>query len=215
MEGYQKTFIELALKHQVLKFGEFKLKSGRMSPYFFNVGQFNTGEALNTLGNCYAAAIAEADFSFDVIFGPAYKGIPLACSAAISLSLNHHQDVPYAFNRKETKDHGEGGQVIGASLNQQRVLIIDDVITAGTAIRESLDIIQGANGKVAGIVIALDRQEKGQGEKSAIQEIQAALNIPIKAIITFENIMEYVGNSGSFAAFQTPLNAYRQQYGIS
>jgi orotate phosphoribosyltransferase len=214
MESYRKTFIELALEHNALKFGDFTLKSGRKSPYFFNAGQFHTGESLKTLGECYAAAISQSSISFDIIFGPAYKGIPLACATSIALNEQFQQNVSYCFNRKEAKSHGEGGIIVGAPL-QGRVLIIDDVITAGTAIRESLDIIQDAKAAVAGIVVALDRQEKGKTEQSAIQEIESTLKINVISIITFEHIMAFVENEPQFSAFRQPMAAYRQQYGIS
>jgi len=214
MESYRKTFIELALNHNALRFGDFTLKSGRKSPYFFNAGQFNTGESLKTLGECYAAAISQSSLRFDIIFGPAYKGIPLACATSIALHEQFQQNVPYCFNRKEAKDHGEGGIIVGAPL-QGRALIIDDVITAGTAIRESVDIIQGANASVAGIIVALDRQEKGKTEQSAIQEIESTLKVNVVSIITFAHIMAFVENEPQFAAFRQPMADYRQQYGIS
>ncbi|MBI2790607.1 MAG: orotate phosphoribosyltransferase [Gammaproteobacteria bacterium] len=213
MELYQKAFIELALEHQALRFGEFTLKSGRISPYFFNVGQLNTGEVLKTIGESYAGAINHHKFQFDVLFGPAYKGIPLACSTAIALSANHQTNAPYSFNRKEAKDHGEGGVIIGAPL-KGRVLIIDDVITAGTAIRESFLLIQSQQASIAGIIVALDRQEKGQGNLSAIQEIEATFHTQVKAIITFADIMEYVQKEPLFAEYIQPMQAYRSMYGI-
>lgn len=214
MQSYQKNFIELALQFQALRFGEFTLKSGRKSPYFFNVGQLNTGAGLKALGECYASAIQQSGLRYDVLFGPAYKGIPLACASAIALNTLYQQNMPYCFNRKETKDHGEGGNLIGAPL-KGKVLIIDDVITAGTAIRESFEIIKAANAQVAGIVVALDRQEKGQGHLSAIQEIQASFDIPVISIISFENIMEYVADSAEFKALSQPMEIYRQQYGAA
>ncbi len=214
MESYQKAFIELALEHQALRFGEFTLKSGRLSPYFFNVGQLNTGQALKALGECYANAIRHAGIPFDVLFGPAYKGIPLACATTIALAGEHQLNIPYAFNRKEAKDHGEGGQIIGTPL-KGRILIIDDVITAGTAIRESFQLIQANQAQVAGIIVALDRQEKGQGNLSAIQEIQSTFAINVKAIITFADIMEFVKNDSGFSAFIGPMTAYREQYGTA
>ncbi len=214
MESYRKTFIELALAHNALRFGDFTLKSGRNSPYFFNAGQFNTGESLKTLGKCYAAAISQSSLPFDIIFGPAYKGIPLACTTSIALNEQFQRNVPYCFNRKEAKDHGEGGLIVGAPL-QGRALIIDDVITAGTAIRESVQIIQSAKAEVAGIIVALDRQEKGQTDKSAIQEIEASLQVPVISIITFAHILTFVENDPQFSAFRQPMNAYRKQYGIS
>ncbi len=213
MESYRKTFIDLALTHRVLRFGDFTLKSGRNSPYFFNAGQFNTGESLKILGECYAAAIIQSSLSFDTLFGPAYKGIPLATATAIALFEQYQRNTPYCFNRKEAKDHGEGGIIVGAPL-RGKTLIIDDVVTAGTAIRESLQIIQNANATVAGIIVALDRQEKGQGELSAIQEIESTLQISVTSIITFSHIMEYIENEPQFSAYRQPMAAYRQQYGI-
>ncbi|MCS5710055.1 orotate phosphoribosyltransferase [Candidatus Berkiella aquae] len=214
METYRKTFIDLALEHNALRFGDFTLKSGRKSPYFFNAGQFNTGDSLKVLGECYAAAIMQSSLEFDVLFGPAYKGIPLATATAIGLNEQFQRNVPYCFNRKEAKDHGEGGLIVGAPL-QGRALIIDDVVTAGTAIRESLQIIQGANATVAGIIVALDRQEKGQTEQSAIQEIESSLQVSVVSIITLTHIMEFIENEPQFSAFRKPMAEYRQQYGIS
>jgi orotate phosphoribosyltransferase len=214
MKLYQQKFIELALQHQALLFGEFTLKSGRISPYFFNMGKLSTSMALKTLGECYAALMQEMGSMCDVLFGPAYKGIPLACTTAIALATQYQIDMPYAFNRKEIKDHGEGGSIIGAPLNQ-RVYIVDDVITAGTAIREALQLIQAAQGKATGIIVALDRQEKGEGTLSALQEIENTFSVPVRAIITLETIMEFVKNSPELHAFQAPMQAYRQRYGIS
>lgn len=212
METYQKEFIELALAYQALRFGEFTLKSGRISPYFFNAGVFSTGEALKKLGECYAGAIQKAQLSFDVLFGPAYKGIPLACTTAMALATDQ-RPIPFTYNRKEAKDHGEGGLLVGAPLNQN-VLVIDDVITAGTAIRESIDLIVTAKGKLAGIVVALDRQEKGKGELSAIQEIEANHNVPVLAIIRFADILSYVKQVPAFQNYYGPLTDYRNKYGI-
>jgi orotate phosphoribosyltransferase len=217
MENYQKSFIELAINQNALRFGEFKLKSGRISPYFFNMGQLNTGHVLKSLGESYAHAIVQSDIQYDVLFGPAYKGIPLACATAIALSSQYHLDIPYAFNRKEVKDHGEGGLIIGAPLNQ-RVLIIDDVITAGTAVRESLQIIEAEKGKIAGIIVALDRQEvvslDSPKRLSSIQEIQNQYNIPVKAIISFTQIMDYVLSTPQYESYIQPLKDYRKQYGV-
>lgn len=208
MKPYQKQLIELALSQNALKFGEFTLKSGRKSPYFFNVGQLNRGDVLKILGECYAQAIQSANIEFDVLFGPAYKGIPLVCATAIAMG-----DISYCFNRKEAKDHGESGIIVGAPL-QGKVLILDDVITAGTAIRESLEIIKQHSAQVTGIVVMLDRQEKGQNDFSAIQEIQSTYAIPVYPIITFHDIMDYVDQNTGFAAFRQPLAHYREQYGV-
>jgi len=213
MEHYQKKFIELALQYQALRFGEFKLKSGRMSPYFFNMGQFNDGIALACLGECYAAAIHQSDIPFDLLFGPAYKGIPLVCTSSIALSTHFKRNVPYCFNRKEAKDHGEGGITIGAPITG-RVMIIDDVITAGTAIRGSFQLLNSFSVQIAGVIVALDRQEKGESELSALQEIQQQYNIPVRSIINFTHIIEYVSKQADFAAFRDPLLAYRKRYGI-
>jgi orotate phosphoribosyltransferase len=213
MQDYQREFIQLALSNQVLRFGSFTLKSGRQSPYFFNAGLFNTGKALAKLGQYYAQAIVDSGIEFDVLFGPAYKGIPLASACSIALAEHHQQNVPYAFNRKEAKDHGEGGSIVGAPL-QGRVLIIDDVMTAGTAIRESMQIIQEAGAEAAGVIIALDRQEKGQGELSAVQEVEQQYHIPVLNIISLDNLIGYLQHEGSHQADLNAMLAYRQQYGV-
>ena len=213
MRDYQKDFIEFALKNNVLRFGEFTLKSGRISPYFFNAGLFNSGEALARLGQYYAAAIAESDVKFDVLFGPAYKGIPLASATAVALFEHQEMNVPYSFNRKEAKDHGEGGNIVGAALEGD-ILIIDDVITAGTAIRESMDIIAANNAKPAGVIIALDRQEKGTGELSAIQEVEQQYNIPVLSIIKLEHLITYLEGNSELGQYLDKVTAYRDQYGI-
>jgi orotate phosphoribosyltransferase len=213
MRDYQKAFIDFAIGQDVLRFGEFTLKSGRTSPYFFNAGLFNTGEALAKLGQNYAQAIVESGIEFDVLFGPAYKGIPLAAATAVALSEHHNRNVPYSFNRKEAKDHGEGGNIVGAPL-QGKILIIDDVITAGTAIREAMDIISAAGAEAAGVVIALDRQEKGQGETSAIQEVEAEYKIPVASIIKLENLISYIEQDEKFTDYLDAVKAYRKQYGI-
>lgn len=213
MQDYQRDFIELALQAEVLRFGEFKLKSGRTSPYFFNAGLFNTGQALSRLGQYYANTIVDSGLEFDVLFGPAYKGIPLASTCAIALSEQHNRNVPYCFNRKEAKDHGEGGNLIGAPL-QGRVLIIDDVITAGTAIRESMDIIAQAGAEAAGVLIALNRQERGQGELSAIQEIEATYNIPVISIISLEHLIAYISQHNQYQQYLEAIRQYRAEYGV-
>jgi orotate phosphoribosyltransferase len=213
MQENKKRFIELAIRYQVLRFGEFTLKSGRISPYFFNAGLFNSGYALAELGSCYAQTIIEKDINYDVLFGPAYKGIPLVAAIAYALSVNYGIDKPYAFNRKETKDHGEGGLIVGAELNG-RVLIVDDVITAGTAIREAVDIIQAAGATTSAVLIALDRQEKGKTELSAIQEVKRDYGIDVFSIITMADLIDYLASDDSFAEYLAAMEDYRSQYGI-
>jgi orotate phosphoribosyltransferase len=213
MHAYQREFIELALESEVLRFGEFTLKSGRVSPYFFNAGLFNTGERLMKLGQHYAAAIDNSGVAFDTLFGPAYKGIPLVSTTAVALAEHYQHDLPYCFNRKEAKAHGEGGDIVGSPLSG-RVLIIDDVITAGTAIRESMTLIEQAGATAAGVVIALDRQERGQGELSAVQEIEQHYDIPVVAIITLEHLVSYLANNPQLEAHLPAVEAYRERYGI-
>jgi len=213
MQDYQKDFIDFALGCDVLRFGEFTLKSGRISPYFFNAGLFNTGEMLAKLGQYYAAAIVDSGIEFDVLFGPAYKGIPLGTATAVALAEHHGRNVPFAFNRKEVKAHGEGGSIVGAPL-KGRILIIDDVITAGTAIRESMDIIDAEGAKPAGVVIALDRQEKGKGELSAIQEVEQNFSIPVSSIIKLENLIAYLETQSGKGELLGKVQAYRSEYGI-
>jgi orotate phosphoribosyltransferase len=213
MRDYQREFIGFALRHQVLRFGSFTLKSGRQSPYFFNAGLFNTGRQLAELGRFYAETIRDSGIAFDVLFGPAYKGIPLASAAAIQLADRYQIDTPWCFNRKEAKDHGEGGTLVGAPL-QGRVLIIDDVITAGTAIREVMQIIQHANAKPAAVMVALDRQEKGKGDLSAIQEVERDFGIPVHSIITLEQIIEFLEEKGDQPKELALIRQYRQDYGI-
>ncbi|UTW05596.1 orotate phosphoribosyltransferase (plasmid) [Amphritea atlantica] len=213
MQDYQREFIEFAIDKEVLRFGEFTLKSGRTSPYFFNAGLFNSGAALARLGKCYAAAIQQSGIEYDVILGPAYKGIPLAAATCVALATEFGEDVPYVFNRKEAKAHGEGGNLVGAPL-EGRVLIIDDVITAGTAIREVMDIIDKAGATPAGTVIALNRQEKGKGELSAIQEVERDYNMPVASIVSLNDLLEYLGEKGGMDAQIEAIQAYRAQYGI-
>ncbi|RDL43273.1 orotate phosphoribosyltransferase [Marinomonas piezotolerans] len=215
MKPYQREFIEFAIEQNVLRFGEFTLKSGRVSPYFFNAGLFSSGQALAKLGRFYAAALVEADVSFDVLFGPAYKGIPLATTTAVALYDHHDIDTPYVFNRKEAKDHGEGGSLVGAPL-QGDIMIIDDVITAGTAIREVMDIINKAGAKPAGVLIALNRQERGRGELSAIQEVERDFSMPVVSIVSLNDIMTYLAEQDSpeFAKHLDAVKAYRDQYGV-
>lgn len=213
MKPYQREFIEFALSKGVLKFGEFTLKSGRTSPYFFNAGLFNTGADLAKLGRYYASALAESGIAFDVLFGPAYKGIPIATAAAISLFEQHGQDVPYCFNRKEKKEHGEGGNLVGSEL-KGRIMLVDDVITAGTAIRESMDIVEANGASLAGVLIALDRQEKGKGELSAIQEVERDYNASVIAIITLADLIEYLAEQPGQENMLEQVRTYRESYGI-
>ena len=209
---YQTTFLDLALARDVLRFGEFTLKSGRTSPYFFNAGRFDTGAALKTLGECYAAALTQSGLAVDMLFGPAYKGIPLATATATALAAAG-RDLPLAYNRKEAKTHGEGGQLVGAPLNG-RVLIVDDVITAGTAIRESIGLIRAAGAQPCGVLIALDRQERGQGALSAAQEVTAEFGLPVIAIARLSDLLAYTGTRADLVAQREPLLAYRATYGI-
>lgn len=214
MHSYQKAFIELARDHDVLKFGEFTLKSGRQSPYFFNAGAFASGAALAELGRCYAQRIVDSGLAFDVLLGPAYKGIPLAAATAIALADRHGLDIPFAYNRKEAKSHGEGGSLVGAPL-RGRVLVIDDVITAGTAVREVIDMIEGAGASLAGVVIGLNRQERGAGELSAIQEIEQAHGIPVLSIIDMEHIIDYLAATDQApAGALDAMRAYRREFGV-
>jgi orotate phosphoribosyltransferase len=206
-------FIELAIANDVLKFGDFTLKSGRTSPYFFNAGLFNTGKALATVGSCYAQTIVDHALDYNVLFGPAYKGIPLAAAIAIALSTEHGIDKPYAFNRKEAKDHGEGGSIVGAAI-EGKVLIVDDVITAGTAIREAVDIIQAQGGSAASILIALDRQEKGKGELSAIQEVQNDFGVSVHSIITMADLIDYIKTDENYSQYLDAMLRYRDEYGV-
>jgi len=207
------TFIDLCLELGVLRFGEFKLKSGRISPYFFNAGLFNSGRALAELGRFYATAIQQAQLQFDVLFGPAYKGIPLVSATAIALADGHQRNMPWAFNRKEAKDHGEGGNIVGAPL-RGRVLIIDDVMTAGTAIRESVDVIRAAGATPVGVVIALDRQERGQTERSAVQEVEQVMGLPVTSILKLADLIEHLAATGN-AAQLAALQKYRSEYGVA
>lgn len=213
MQPYQRDFIRFAIDRGVLRFGEFTLKSGRTSPYFFNAGLFNTGSALAELGRCYAAAIVDSKISFDVLFGPAYKGIPLAAATAVALADQHRQDVPWCFNRKEAKDHGEGGSLVGAPLAGD-VLIIDDVITAGTAIREVMQIIKAQQANAAGVLIALNREERGNGELSAIQEVERDFGIPVISIVSLTQVLEFLADDPQLKQHLPAVEAYRAQYGI-
>ena len=213
MQENKKRFIELAIKYQVLRFGEFTLKSGRVSPYFFNAGLFNSGYALAELGSCYAQTIIDNEISYDVMFGPAYKGIPLVSAIVYALSVNHGIDKPYAFNRKEAKDHGEGGLIVGAELNGS-VLIVDDVITAGTAIREAVEIIQAEGAVTSAVLIALDRQEKGQSDLSAIQEVHRDYGIQVFSIITMADLIDYLATDESVSQHLDAMQNYRREYGV-
>jgi orotate phosphoribosyltransferase len=213
MQAYQRDFIRFAIDRGVLRFGEFTLKSGRTSPYFFNAGLFNSGSALAQLGKFYAAAVVESGIPFDVLFGPAYKGIPLATATAVALADRHNLDLPWCFNRKEAKAHGEGGSLVGAPLTGN-VLIIDDVITAGTAIREVMQIIQAQGANAAGVLIALNRQERGNGELSAIQEVERDFGIPVVSIVSLNQVLEFLADDAQLKQHLPAVEAYRAQYGI-
>lgn len=213
MHDYQRAFIKLAMLRDVLRFGTYTLKSGRQSPYFFNAGLFQDGTALSALGNCYAEAIQRSGIEYDVIFGPAYKGIPVAVAAAIQLHDKFHINKPWCFNRKEAKDHGEGGTLVGAPLKGQRVLIVDDVITAGTAVREVMRILEAQGARAAGIVLALDRQERGNGELSAVQEVSMQFGIPVHAIIRLDHITEYLRERGGQEETIKLIQTYQAKFG--
>ena len=213
MEAYKTQFIEFALARGALKFGDFTLKSGRQSPYFFNAGTFNSGAALAALGRYYADAIVASGLKFDMLFGPAYKGIPLVAAVAVALAEHHGLDLPWAFNRKEAKDHGEGGWLVGAPLTG-KVLVIDDVITAGTAIREVAALFAKTEASMAAVLVALDRQKKGQGALSAIQEVEQVLGVPVRSIVGLSDIIQYLGNQPSQEQQLARMQQYRSQYGI-
>ncbi|VAW76683.1 Orotate phosphoribosyltransferase [hydrothermal vent metagenome] len=213
MEKYQQEFIEFAAHIKALCFGEFKLKSGRLSPYFFNSGLFNTGASLAKLGKYYAAAIVDSKIEFDLLYGPAYKGIPLAAATAVSLATEHNIDIPYSFNRKEAKDHGEGGTIVGSPL-KGKILIIDDVISAGTSVRESVDIIKASGATAAGVVISLDRQERGQGETSAIQEVENDYQLKVNSIISLTQLVEHLNQTPNMNTELSAIQVYREQYGV-
>lgn len=214
MKAFQHQFIEFAISRQVLKFGSFTLKSGRTSPYFFNAGLFNTGGDLAKLGRFYAAALQDSGIDFDVLFGPAYKGIPIATTTAVALAEHHQRDVPYCFNRKEAKTHGEGGTLVGSPL-KGNIMLVDDVITAGTAIRESMQIIQAQGATLAGVLIALDRQERGQGELSAIQEVERDFGTKVVSIIGLNDLINYLQHKPELAEHLAAVTAYRAEYGVS
>ncbi len=213
MQTYQREFLDFVIEADVLRFGQFTLKSGRVSPYFFNSGLFDTGALIAALGRYYAHAIIDSGIEFDMLFGPAYKGIPLATATAIALADHHQRDIPYAFNRKEAKDHGEGGTIVGAPL-QGRVLIIDDVISAGTSVRESLQMIEAAAATAAGVVIALDRQERGQGERSAVQEVEREQGIPVASIVNLDALLSYLADKPALSDALDQARAYRERYGV-
>ena len=214
MRAYKNDFLELALELEALRFGEFTLKSGRVSPYFFNAGLFNTGYAAAKLARYYAHAIVDSKIEFDMLFGPAYKGIPLVTLAAAALAEHQDIDVPYSYNRKESKSHGEGGSIVGAPL-EGRVLIVDDVITAGTAVREAVELINAAGARVAGLVISLDRQEVGQDARSAVEELEQSLQIPVESIVKLEDLIDLLEESDEYAEHLEPVLAYRTKYGTA
>jgi orotate phosphoribosyltransferase len=213
VHDYQREFLGFAMGHGALRFGDFTLKSGRQSPYFFNAGLFNSGSSLATLGRFYARTIVASAVSFDLLYGPAYKGIPLAAAASIALADHHQRDVPFAFNRKEAKDHGEGGAVVGSPL-AGRVLIIDDVITAGTSVRESVALIRGQGAEPTAVVIALDRQERGEGHLSAVQEVTERFGIPVFPIVTLDILISYLAERSEPQAFLDAVRIYRERYGV-
>ncbi|MRJ45699.1 orotate phosphoribosyltransferase [Idiomarina loihiensis] len=214
MKAYQKEFIEFAIERGVLKFGEFTLKSGRTSPYFFNAGLFNKGSDLARLGRFYAEALVDSGIDFDVLFGPAYKGIPIATATAVALYDQHNQDTPYCFNRKEKKDHGEGGNLVGSAL-EGKVMLVDDVITAGTAIREAMDIVQANGAELSGVLIALDRQEKGKGELSAIQEVERDFNAQVVSIVSLNDVITFLKDDDTFKEYLPKVEAYRAEFGVA
>jgi orotate phosphoribosyltransferase len=213
MQNYVQKFFQLAINKGNLRFGSFTLKSGRISPYFFNAGGFDDGASLAELSDCYAAAITSSGIGFDMLYGPAYKGIPLAAATSVALYQNHQANLPYAYNRKEAKDHGEGGTIVGSPL-QGRVLIIDDVISAGTSVRESIDIITAAGAEPAGVAIALDRQEKGQGEASAVQEVQSEFGISCVSIATLADLLSYLQSNQMRNIDIEAIQTYRDEYGV-
>ena len=213
LKDYQQRFIDLAIEYRALKFGEFSLKSGRVSPYFFNAGNFNTGKSMAVLGQCYADAIEDSGLDIDLLFGPAYKGIPLVAVTAAALAERHQRDLPYCFNRKEAKSHGEGGNIVGAEL-KGRALVVDDVITAGTAIREVIDRMADTPATVAAVLIGLDRQERdAEGSMSAVEELHKTYGFPVVSIIGLEHVRTYVANGGDQNLVAT-IDAYRERYGV-
>ncbi len=213
MKQFSKEFLDLSIDLGILKFGEFKLKSGRLSPYFFNAGLFNTGEALAKLGKYYAQAIVDSGVEFDMLYGPAYKGITLAAATVIALANDHGLNIPYAYNRKEAKDHGEGGVIVGAAISG-KALIIDDVISAGTSVRESVEIIKENGGEVAGVVIALDRQERGESDSSAVQEVERSYATKVISIAKLEQLVDYLGDADFSEEIISAVKSYREQYAV-
>ncbi len=213
MKQFSKEFLDLSIDLGILKFGEFKLKSGRLSPYFFNAGLFNTGEALAKLGKYYAQAIVDSGVEFDMLYGPAYKGITLAAATVIALANDHGLNIPYAYNRKEAKDHGEGGVIVGAAISG-KALIIDDVISAGTSVRESVKIIKENGGEVAGVVIALDRQERGESDSSAVQEVERSYATKVISIAKLEQLVDYLGDADFSEEIISAVKKYREQYAV-
>ena len=213
MQNHQRHFIEFLLKHKALKFGEFTLKSGRISPYFFNLGTFNTGASLTKLGEFYAMALLQSRLPYDVLYGPAYKGIPLVSATAIALYNQHQKDAPYCFNRKEAKDHGEGSILVGAPL-EGRVVMVDDVITAGTTVRETIALMENLNANLAGIIIAFDRQERGQGEQSATQETAEKYGVPVQSIITLQDVVAYMNEREDMGTHLKQIELYQAEYGV-
>ena len=213
LADYKREFIDFALTQGVLKFGSFELKSGRASPYFFNAGEFKSGRALQRLGDYYAAALVDSGLPVDCLLGPAYKGIPLVSAAAISLAASHGRDLPFAYNRKEIKDHGEGGSLVGAALKGD-VIVVDDVITAGTAIREVMSLVSDYPARIAGVMVAIDRQERGQGKKSAIQELESEYSLTVVSVVNLDDIVAYLLEAGSYKDELEKINAYRNTYGI-
>lgn len=214
LADYQKQFLDFAIEHNILQFGRFELKSGRISPYFFNAGLFNTGTTLSRVGDFYAEALVRSDLKYDMLFGPAYKGIPLVTTTAIALARNRNIEVPYAFNRKEAKDHGEGGNLVGAPV-QGDVVIVDDIITAGTAIRESMELLEASGARPVAVLVGIDRQEKGRGELSAIQEIERDYGVTVISVIGLDDIVEYIRGQQGLHEQLHLIETYRDEYGIA
>ena len=213
MENYKQNFIQMSIDIGALKFGEFELKSGRLSPYFFNMGLFSSGRSMKNIGDFYAAALEESNLQYDMLFGPAYKGVPLVSALSSSLFVNHEKDVSFVYNRKEKKEHGEGGQIVGPPL-EGKIVIVDDVITAGTAIKEASKMIIEAGAEISGILIALDRQEKGVGDSSAVQEVSLELGVPVISIVNLDQILTYLENSPSeLESYVSRIEGYREKYG--